>query len=52
MRKTAANLNTASGFHIAMILPGIAVTPVLLSSSSLGINSPAATSSPWYCWAG
>lgn len=36
MRKTAANLNTASGFHIAMILLGIAVTPVLLSSSSLG----------------
>lgn len=36
MRKTEENLNTASGFHIAMILLGIAVTPVLLSSSSLG----------------
>ncbi|MEG2664929.1 MAG: cytosine permease [Hafnia sp.] len=36
MRKTEEKLNTASGFHIAMILLGIAVTPVLLSSSSLG----------------
>lgn len=36
MRKTEENLNTASGLHIAMILLGIAVTPVLLSSSSLG----------------
>ena len=36
MRKTSENLNTASGLRIAMILLGIAVTPVLLSSSSLG----------------
>ncbi|WP_422527362.1 cytosine permease [Serratia fonticola] len=36
MRKTDESVNTASGFHIAMILLGIAVTPVLLSSSSLG----------------
>jgi cytosine permease len=36
MRKTTATLNTASGLKIAMILLGIAVTPVLLSSSSLG----------------
>lgn len=36
MRKTEENLNTASGLRIAMILLGIAVTPVLLSSSSLG----------------
>lgn len=36
MRKTEESLNTASGFRIAMILLGIAVTPVLLSSSSLG----------------
>lgn len=36
MRKTDESINTASGFHIAMILLGIAVTPVLLSSSSLG----------------
>ncbi|NDJ56354.1 cytosine permease [Enterobacteriaceae bacterium 4M9] len=36
MRKTTENLNTASGLRIAMILLGIAVTPVLLSSSSLG----------------
>ncbi|SAK91101.1 cytosine permease [Caballeronia hypogeia] len=31
-----ANLSTAPGHRIAMILLGIAVTPVLLSSSSLG----------------
>lgn len=36
MRKTDESVSTASGFHIAMILLGIAVTPVLLSSSSLG----------------
>ena len=36
MRKKEENLNTASGLRIAMILLGIAVTPVLLSSSSLG----------------
>lgn len=36
MRKTTESLNTASGLRIAMILLGIAVTPVLLSSSSLG----------------
>lgn len=39
MRKTEQTenaTNTASGFHVAMILLGIAVTPVLLSSSSLG----------------
>lgn len=36
MRKTTETLNTASGLRIAMILLGIAVTPVLLSSSSLG----------------
>jgi purine-cytosine permease-like protein len=36
MRKTTENLNTASGLRIAIILLGIAVTPVLLSSSSLG----------------
>ncbi len=30
------NMNTASGLRITMILLGIAVTPVLLSSSSLG----------------
>lgn len=36
MRKTEENTNTASGLRIAMILLGIAVTPVLLSSSSLG----------------
>lgn len=36
MRKTEENINTASGLQIAMILLGIAVTPVLLSSSSLG----------------
>lgn len=36
MRKTDESVKTASGFHIAMILLGIAVTPVLLSSSSLG----------------
>ena len=38
MRKTEQTENatsTASGFHVAMILLGIAVTPVLLSSSSL-----------------
>ncbi|MBB5193184.1 purine-cytosine permease-like protein [Silvimonas terrae] len=36
MRKTDPALNTAPGYKIAMILLGIAVTPVLLSSSSLG----------------
>lgn len=36
MRKTENAPNTASGLRIAMILLGIAVTPVLLSSSSLG----------------
>jgi purine-cytosine permease-like protein len=36
MRKTEESLHTASGLRIAMILLGIAVTPVLLSSSSLG----------------
>lgn len=36
MRKTNENLDTASGYRIAMIMLGIAVTPVLLSSSSLG----------------
>lgn len=36
MRKTAESPDTASGLRIAMILLGIAVTPVLLSSSSLG----------------
>jgi purine-cytosine permease-like protein len=36
MRKTESAPNTASGLRIAMILLGIAVTPVLLSSSSLG----------------
>ncbi|WP_127957901.1 cytosine permease [Serratia microhaemolytica] len=36
MRKTAQSSNTASGMQIAMILLGIAVTPVLISSSSLG----------------
>ncbi|WP_413529991.1 cytosine permease [Rahnella inusitata] len=36
MRKTENTPTTASGLRIAMILLGIAVTPVLLSSSSLG----------------
>ncbi len=36
MRKTEESPGTASGLRIAMILLGIAVTPVLLSSSSLG----------------
>lgn len=36
MRKTEESMNTASGLRIAMILLGIAVPPVLLSSSSLG----------------
>lgn len=36
MRETETALSTASGLRIAMILLGIAVTPVLLSSSSLG----------------
>lgn len=36
MRKTAQNLTTASGIKIAIILLGIAATPVLLSSSSIG----------------
>ncbi|WP_267223533.1 cytosine permease [Dyella silvae] len=36
MRKTNVNLDTAPSHRIAMILLGIAVTPVLLSSSSLG----------------
>ncbi|EJI0210407.1 cytosine permease, partial [Salmonella enterica subsp. enterica] len=34
--KTEESIDTASGLRIAMILLGIAVTPVLLSSSSLG----------------
>jgi len=36
MRDTDERLNTAPGYRIAMILLGIAITPVLLSSSSLG----------------
>ncbi len=36
MRETSERLNTAPGYRIAMILLGIAITPVLLSSSSLG----------------
>ncbi|QLK59328.1 cytosine permease [Enterobacteriaceae bacterium Kacie_13] len=36
MRKTESAPTTASGLRIAVILLGIAVTPVLLSSSSLG----------------
>ena len=36
MRNTSECLNTAPGYRIAMILLGIAITPVLLSSSSLG----------------
>jgi cytosine permease len=36
MRKTDVNLATASAWRIAMILLGIAATPVLLSSASLG----------------
>jgi cytosine permease len=36
MRDTDEGPNTAPGYRIAMILLGIAVTPVLLSSSSLG----------------
>ncbi|OTP71644.1 cytosine permease [Caballeronia sordidicola] len=36
MRETSERSNTAPGHRIAMILLGIAVTPVLLSSSSLG----------------
>ncbi len=36
MRKDTENSNTASGMRIAMILLGIAVTPVILSSSSMG----------------
>lgn len=36
MRNTTDRSNTAPGTRIAMILLGIAVTPVLLSSSSLG----------------
>ncbi|MGY3975489.1 cytosine permease [Aeromonas mytilicola] len=36
MRKTETSPGTASGLHITMILLGIAMTPVLLSSSSLG----------------
>jgi purine-cytosine permease-like protein len=36
MRKTNINMDTAPSHRIAMILLGIAVTPVLLSSSSLG----------------
>lgn len=36
MRTTSDRSNTAPGSRIAMILLGIAVTPVLLSSSSLG----------------
>ncbi|MDM8927125.1 hypothetical protein QU862_30380, partial [Escherichia coli] len=36
MMRKEDNMNTASGLRITMILLGIAVTPVLLSSSSLG----------------
>jgi purine-cytosine permease-like protein len=36
MRNTPGEPGTAPGYRIAMILLGIAVTPVLLSSSSLG----------------
>jgi cytosine permease len=36
MRKTEANLATAPAWRIAMIMLGIAATPVLLSSGSLG----------------
>ncbi|EBU7355996.1 cytosine permease [Salmonella enterica] len=36
MPKTEESIDTASGLRIAMIMLGIAVTPVLLSSSSLG----------------
>ena len=36
MRNTSERPNTAPGYRIAMILLGIAITPVLLSSSSLG----------------
>lgn len=36
MRTTSDRSNTAPGYRIAMILLGIAVTPALLSSSSLG----------------
>ncbi len=36
MRSTSERPNTAPGYRIAMILLGIAITPVLLSSSSLG----------------
>ncbi len=36
MRTTSDRSNTAPGYRIAMILLGIAVTPLLLSSSSLG----------------
>ncbi|MGL4826710.1 MAG: cytosine permease [Vibrionaceae bacterium] len=36
MRKSEPTQGTASGLHITMILLGIAMTPVLLSSSSLG----------------
>jgi len=36
MRDTDERPNTAPGYRIAMILLGIAITPVLLSSSSLG----------------
>lgn len=36
MRKTNINLDTAPSHRIAMILLGIAITPVLLSSSSFG----------------
>ncbi|PJG60658.1 cytosine permease [Aeromonas cavernicola] len=36
MRKAEPTPGTASGLHITMILLGIAMTPVLLSSSSLG----------------
>jgi cytosine permease len=36
MRDTDERPNTAPGYRIAMVLLGIAITPVLLSSSSLG----------------
>jgi cytosine permease len=43
MRNTDERSNTAPGYRIALILLGIAVTPVLLSSSSLGsrLSGPA-----------
>jgi hypothetical protein len=42
MRNTSERSNTAPGYRIAMILLGIAVTSVLLSSSTLGLSYRAA----------